>query len=111
MDGKLTYVYLPVSDMDAARKFYRDELGFEESWREGEDTCAFQIPGTTVQLMLDKGESPAGLVFTIPSVERFFEERQSRINFTRQPADIPGNGRWVPAKDVSGNGVYFADIE
>lgn len=115
MDGKLTYIYLPVRDMAAARMFYRDQLGLEETWREGDTTCAFALPGTTVQLMLnlttEADPDTAGLTFTIPSVDAFYNERQETITFTDEPHAIPGNGRWVSAKDVSGHGLYFADIE
>lgn len=115
MEGKLTYIYLPVLDLPAARTFYRDKLGLEESWREGELTCAFALPGTTIQLLLNQttpdDPDTAGVVFTIPSVEQFYQQQQEQITFTDQPHDIPGNGRWVSAKDASGHGLYFADIE
>lgn len=115
MEGALTYVYLPVTDLSAARTFYRDTLGLEESWREGEMACAFKLPGTTVQLMLNQTTAAdpdtAGLVFTIAAVDPFFHEQQANIAFTGQPQAIPGNGRWVAAKDVSGHGLYFADVE
>lgn len=75
MDLKVTYFNLPVADLDAARAFYRDRLGLEETWREGDAACAFGLPGTTIQLMLtvqtpDESER-AGLVFLIPSVDAF----------------------------------------
>lgn len=115
MDGKLTYFYLPVPDLQAARTFYRDQLGLEEAWREGETTCAFSLPGTTIRLMLDQttADDPdtAGMIFTIPSVEQFYHDQQEHITFTGEPRDIPGNGRWVAAKDNSGHGLYFANVE
>lgn len=115
MDGKVTYFYLPVSDLKAARTFYRDQLGLDETWREGETTCAFALPGTTIQLMLNQAtpDDPdrAGMVFTIPSVDSFYQAQQATLNFTEEPRDIPGNGRWVGAKDAAGHSLYFADIE
>ena len=115
MDGKLTYVYLPVTDLKAARTFYRDTLGLDETWREGEATCAFALPGTTIQLMLNQVAPDApdqmGMVFTIPSVDNFYQAQQAALSFIEEPHDIPGNGRWVGARDVAGHGLYFADIE
>ena len=115
MDGKLTYVYLPVSDLKAARTFYRDILGLAETWREGDDTCAFALPGTTVQLMLNRiapdDADRVGMVFTIPSVDSFYQQQQATIQFIEEPHDIPGNGRWVGARDAAGHTLYFADIE
>jgi catechol 2,3-dioxygenase-like lactoylglutathione lyase family enzyme len=115
MDGKLTFIYLPVPDMTAARNFYRDILGFEEAWRQGEDSCAFKLPGTDVQLMLTvtsvNPSARAGAVFHVPSVASFYQERQQDISFAGQPFPIPGFGHWVQAQDGVGNGLYFADAE
>jgi len=115
MKGKFSNVYLPVRDLKAARDYYRDVLGLEETWREGEIGCAFALPGSTVQLMLmlaDEGNTDtAGMVFKVENVDKFYEEQQGKINFTSSPFDIPGDGRWVSAKDASGHGLYFVDIE
>ena len=115
MNLKVSYFNLPVPDLKAARSFYRDQLGFEETWREGDEACAFALPGTTIQLMLIQREPQhpdrAGLVFLIPSVDDFYEAQQSAIRFHGKPVDIPGNGRWVGALDATGHGLYFADIE
>ena len=35
---KLEFMYLPTQDLDAALALYRDTLGFDELWREGEVT-------------------------------------------------------------------------
>lgn len=51
---KLTYLYVAVDDIVAALPFYRDTMGLDEAWREGEGTVAFVLPGTDVQLMLDR---------------------------------------------------------
>ena len=50
---KLTFLYQPVKDLKESVAFYRDTLGFDESWREGESTAAFKLPGSEVELMLD----------------------------------------------------------
>lgn len=112
MEGNLCFFYLPVSDIKSVLSFYRDQLGLEEAWREGDSTVSFKLPGTDVQLMLDQDNTnltdPAGPVFKIASVDEFFASQQEGIQFVREPVDIPG-GRWVGAKDTSGNGVYFLD--
>jgi hypothetical protein len=36
---------------------YRDELGWEEAWREGDTTVSLKLPGTDVQLMLDRTQA------------------------------------------------------
>ena len=50
---KLEFWYAPVTDLSAALALYRDTLGWEEAWREGELTASLVLPGTEVQLMLD----------------------------------------------------------
>lgn len=113
MDSKVTYFYLSVPDLKAARTFYRDTLGLEEAWREGETTCAFKLPGTEVQLMLDQNEHNtsglSGLVFTVPDTDAFYAQRP--FDYHNPPLDIPGGGRWVGANDGSGNSFYVADIQ
>jgi predicted enzyme related to lactoylglutathione lyase len=113
MDGKMTFIYLPVADMAAARTFYRDQLGLQEAWRQGDASCAFGLPGTDVQLMLTatsvSPQTRAGMVFHVADVESFYQENQGQIDFQGQPYPIPGVGRWVGALDASGNGIYFAD--
>src|SRR5690606_39101611 len=37
---KLSYIYVSVPDLKEALVFYRDELGLDEAWREGESTVA-----------------------------------------------------------------------
>src|SRR5713226_8516291 len=51
MDWELHSVYLPAREMNSALQFYRDQVGLEEVWREGDLAIAFQLPGTTVQLI------------------------------------------------------------
>ena len=115
MDGKLTFVYLPVADLAAARTFYRDQLGLEEAWREGDQSCAFKLPGTEVQLMLTSTSvnpyAKAGVVFHVPSVVTFYQEQQTKLRFMGEPFPIPGVGFWAAAQDGAGNGLYFADSE
>jgi catechol 2,3-dioxygenase-like lactoylglutathione lyase family enzyme len=50
---KLSYFYVSVPELQPALAFYRDELGLDEAWREGDGTVAFELPGSSVRLMLD----------------------------------------------------------
>ena len=51
---KLEFLYAPARDLQAALALYRDALGWEEAWREGESTVSLKLPGTEVLLMLDE---------------------------------------------------------
>src|SRR5712692_5175667 len=52
MNWTLNAVYLPVHEMNKALTFYRDQVGLEESWREGDLAMAFLLPETDVQLII-----------------------------------------------------------
>jgi hypothetical protein len=54
---KLTFIYQSVKGLPAALAFYRDELGLDEAWREGESTVAFELPGSPVG---QRGHRPSG---------------------------------------------------
>lgn len=108
----LSLIYLPVKDLKAALALYRDTLGFEEAWREGEFTAGLRLPGTDVQLMLDQ-DSPAddkpGPFFAVDDVDAFYAERQGQLAFVAPPKDIPP-GRYVAFDDPWGNRVHVLDM-
>ncbi len=111
MDGKMTFVYMPVRDMKKALAFYRDQLGLDEAWREGDGTVVFHLPGSETELMLDldgAGITP-GPMFIVPSVDEYYATQQGTIDFIAPPKDIPP-GRMVTARDPFGNMVYFVDM-
>lgn len=112
MDWKLHALYLPVSELNSALQFYRDQIGLEEIWREGDLAIAFQLPETDVQLIIGQvtEQSPvvAGPVFIIPSVDTLYATEQSTFEFAGMPVDIP-SGRLSAVKDPCGNRLYFID--
>ncbi|MFO7546802.1 MAG: VOC family protein [Trueperaceae bacterium] len=108
---QLSFVYLPVANLKAALALYRDTLGFEEAWREGDFTCGLQIPGTAVQLMLDQ-DTPAGdkagPFFEVDDVDGFFAEHEGKLAFNAPPKDIPP-GRYTSFDDPWGNRIHVLD--
>jgi catechol 2,3-dioxygenase-like lactoylglutathione lyase family enzyme len=107
---KLSYVHQPVKNLKAALAFYRDTLGLEEAWREGDFVAALKLPGTEVQLLLDQdpNEEAAGPTFAIESVDAFYREHKGKVHFLFEPRDIPP-GRYSAFKDDSGNIVRLID--
>lgn len=104
---KLTFLYQPVDDLEAAVAFYRDTLGLDESWREGKTTAAFALPGTEVELMLDVPqddgvERRASGFFGVDDVARFFADRPG-LEPVGEITEIPGGkaGTFLdPARNV-----------
>jgi catechol 2,3-dioxygenase-like lactoylglutathione lyase family enzyme len=109
---KLEFLYVPTHDLQAALALYRDELGWQEAWREGESTVSLALPGTGVQLMLVAAEPDAGEafgpIFVLDDVKRFFAERPAALRANGEPQEIPG-GFLATFQDPSGNTIYVLD--
>ena len=107
---KLGYIYTPVKDFEAALRFYRDTLGFEEFWREGELAAGFKLPDSNVALMIDRDprEEGTSAFFAVDSVDEFYEKRKDELDFLFEPREIPP-GKYVAFADPSGNPVRIMD--
>jgi hypothetical protein len=107
---KLEFLYTPVTDLKAALALYRDALGWQEAWREGDSTVSLKLPGTEVQLMLDETESGEGVgpLFVVESVEKFHAERPGELRTRHEPQEIPG-GFLATYEDASGHPIYVMD--
>ena len=108
----LAFVYLPVKDLNEALALYRDTLGFEESWREGESAVGLVLPGTDVQLMIDQDTPPndkAGPFFAVDDVDAFYATNEGKLSFNAAPKNIPP-GRYVSFDDPWGNRVHVLDM-
>jgi catechol 2,3-dioxygenase-like lactoylglutathione lyase family enzyme len=110
---KLTYIYQSVPDLPAALAFYRDGLGLDEAWREGEGTVAFELPGTDVQLMLDVPPDDhqrwaSGPFFAVDDVVTFAKEHPD-FQWVGEVIDVPG-GRSATFADPAGNVVHIFDM-
>jgi catechol 2,3-dioxygenase-like lactoylglutathione lyase family enzyme len=67
------FIFLPVSDLAQARRFYGDTLGLEVAWHMGDQVTAFRLPGTSVELLLSAspGASPPGVFLQVSDVDAF----------------------------------------
>jgi catechol 2,3-dioxygenase-like lactoylglutathione lyase family enzyme len=107
---KLEFLYVPVRDLSAALALYRDALGLDEAWREGDTTVSLKLPGTEVQLMIDASgvDQGPGPMFVVDSVERFHTSRPRELGVRAEPSEIPG-GFMATYEDGSGNPIYVLD--
>jgi catechol 2,3-dioxygenase-like lactoylglutathione lyase family enzyme len=106
---RLEFVYLPAQDLAGALAFYRDGLGFDELWREGEHTVGLAIPGSETVLMVDAAAAPdwgPGPIFGVERVDEWLDGRE--LDVFLPPFDIPG-GRLMGFRDPGGNRVYVMD--
>ncbi|RIQ28610.1 VOC family protein [Jiangella rhizosphaerae] len=109
---KLSYIYVSVPDLKEALVFYRDELGLDEAWREGESTVAFQLPNSPIQLMVDvppdSGENwSTGPFYEVDDLAAFME-KHSGFAWVGEPIEIPG-GRSASFRDPGGNIMHVFD--
>ena len=106
---KLEFWYAPVPDLPAALAYYRDTLGWDEAWREGETTASLTMPGTDVQLMLDVStEFVPGPIFVVDRVADLQARYAGRVEWRYPPFPIPG-GQLGGFADPAGNVVYVMD--
>jgi len=109
---KLEFLYAHTRDLQASLALYRDELGWEEAWREGDLTVSLKLPGTDVQLMLDANPDGAddafGPLFVVDDVRQFNAQRPRGLRVRTEPQEIPG-GYLATFEDPSGNTIYVMD--
>jgi catechol 2,3-dioxygenase-like lactoylglutathione lyase family enzyme len=106
---RLDFVYLPVPDLQPALALYRDQLGFDELWREGDLTVGLALPGTETAVMVDAAAEPGagpGPIFGVESVDAWLDGRA--LDVTMPPTEIPG-GHIMGFRDPGGNHVYVMD--
>ncbi|MCA0173066.1 VOC family protein [Bacillus sp. RAR_GA_16] len=109
---KLAFLCHPTKNLKESVSFYRDVLGFEEAWREGNHTVALKLEkNEEVQIMIEDDEDgvASGGVFVLENVDEFYEENQSKLNFVKQPCDIPP-GRYAIFTDPDGNPFRVIDM-
>jgi hypothetical protein len=106
---RLEFVYLPVPELQPALALYRDQLGFDELWREGDLTVGLGIPGSETAIMIDAAAVPGagpGPIFGVDSVDAWQDGRE--LDVTMPAAEIPG-GHIMGFRDSAGNHVYVMD--
>lgn len=107
----LSLIYLPTPDIDASLAFYRDLLGFDESWREGDDTVGLAVPDSDLTLMLDRvadlTAGGPGPMFVVDDLAGFLTAHPALVP-ALGPMEIP-DGSLVGLQDPAGNWLYVLD--
>jgi len=114
----ISELVLEVSDLDAARHFYRDVLGFEETlYGEGTEGRYWYLVGETARLGLwteqmglagGRGGAHVHYAFNVPDEE--IDPLRQRIESAGAVVEGPiqlGPGRAIYATDPDGNVVEF----
>ncbi len=112
MDWKLELVAVPVSDVDRAKAFYTDQVGFvaDHDHRVSDDVRFVQLtpPGSACSIALGRGITSAtpgsveGLQLVVPDVRRAREELLGRGVEVSEVKEFPW-GSFVWFSDPDGN--------
>jgi catechol 2,3-dioxygenase-like lactoylglutathione lyase family enzyme len=113
MDWKLELVSVPVSDVDRAKAFYTDQVGFvADHDHQVSDTMRFDQltpPGSACSIAIGTGigegvpGSVTGLQLVVDDIEAAHDELEGRGVAVSDVQDFPW-GRFVFFKDPDGNG-------
>jgi hypothetical protein len=101
---QLTFIYQPVEDLSEAVAYHRDTLGFEEAWRESDDTVAFWVPGRAAQLMLSTTPQPAGPMYLVDDVDEWVRHHPDAVTSVEK-FEIPGGA--VAGFAAPGGNTYY----
>jgi catechol 2,3-dioxygenase-like lactoylglutathione lyase family enzyme len=109
---------IPVTDVERARTFYADRLGFEVDWEwcdEPEEPAFLQLSraGLSIYLSARPDRGPAGglTYLYVGDVDAWCRELSERgVGGEAPPRDRPwGNREWV-VTDPDGNRICFASV-
>jgi catechol 2,3-dioxygenase-like lactoylglutathione lyase family enzyme len=113
VDGKLELVAVPVSDVDRAKAFYTDKVGFiaDHDHRVSDDMRFVQLtpPGSACSISIGEGivtsqpGSVQGLQLVVPDVAAAHRELVDRGVEVSEVSDFPW-GSFVFFSDPDGNG-------
>lgn len=113
MDWKLELVAVPVSDVDRAKAFYTDQVGFvaDHDHRVSDSMRFVQLtpPGSACSIAIGSGimetapGSAQGLQLVVPDIEAAHAELAGRGVAVSDVQDFPW-GRFVFFQDPDGNG-------
>lgn len=105
---KVDCVSLPVADLDAALRFYRDELGHALIWRTA-TAAGLRLPGTDAELVVHVESRPAAAELKVASVGEAvarFTAAGGRVIL--EPFEIQ-IGRCAVVADPWGNSLVLLD--
>ena len=119
MDFKLELIAVPVSDVDRAKSFYTEKLGFnaDHDHKVSDDIRFVQItpPGSACSIAFGKGVSESepgslqGLQVVVDDIDAAHAELSGRGVDVSDVQDFPW-GRFVFFKDPDGNGWAVQQI-
>ena len=119
MDMKIELILLPVSDVDRAKQFYVDQVGFhpDHDHTVNENLRFVQLtpPGSACSIAIGKGitdkapGSVGGLMMVVPSADAAYQELKSR-GVPVTPVHDEAWGRFTDFSDPDGNSWSLQEL-
>jgi catechol 2,3-dioxygenase-like lactoylglutathione lyase family enzyme len=103
---------LPAADLEVARRFYVDALGFEVAWEAdlGEGAGLLGLRRGTIEITLDCPMSGHGrdacVSLHVDDADRYYAEWQAHAEVLRAPHDEEWGARTFDVLDPSGNTLF-----
>jgi catechol 2,3-dioxygenase-like lactoylglutathione lyase family enzyme len=104
-------IWYRVRDLEAARAFYRDRLGFEEAYVDEEDRWARLVHGNS-ELAIAEGEREEGdavLTVDVSDLKQEAERLRGAGVEVGTVLEIPGTIRLLDVFDPDGNRVQLSE--
>ena len=109
--GRLDEVHIAVRDMEAARRFYMDVLGFEEEFYHDGKMCGLGTGGAALVLTASaQATSGVKLVLACEDIERLVDVLSSRgVTITQPLWEGPWGARLAGFEDPEGNSIILEE--
>lgn len=106
---KLGMVVHPVGNLSEAVSFYRDALGLEVKFRDGDRFCALDVGGTTLALAAREEALTAGpaVSLKVEDVDRAVEALVAAGARVLRPAEAGPHERRAVLRDPDGNSMVI----
>jgi catechol 2,3-dioxygenase-like lactoylglutathione lyase family enzyme len=104
-------VWYHVTDLDAARRFYRGMLGFDEAYVDEEDRWARLVRGDA-EVAIAEGEAEEGetvLTLDVPDLKAEAERLRGAGVRVGTVVEIPGTIRLLDVFDPDGNRLQLSE--
>ena len=109
--GRLDEVHVSVKDMEAARRFYIDVLGFEEEFYHDGKMCGLRTGGAALVLTASQqAASGVRLVLACEDIERLVDILSSRgVTITQPLWEGHRGARLAGFEDPEGNSIILEE--
>lgn len=104
---------LPTQDLEAAKAFYVDRLGFRVTFEVTEDghSGLLGIARGTIEMTLDSPMNGHGrnacVALQVEDADRYYQEWNSKVDLLRPPKDEEWGARTFDLLDPSGNTLFI----